>query len=223
MKYGHPTLVRYPVWVALQSDPTVQFLIKPMSYGEVYGANEYYYAKQHDTDITSHNRYGLLDKYILDSRGCVGFPTINSIVRSLSLEDKNFLELKLFQLSSLTVEQINNIERLLYTILEPSLQGSTFNCAKCKAIPGMQLSRNCPLISIPVPSNFKIRLGNETIKYCPINDIDNYVVNQAITAYTSYTNKLYPLDGGLESQSVWFVVVSQKYHVILEDIRNRKY
>lgn len=37
MKYGHPTLLRQPLWVELPSDKDVKFLIRPMSYGEVYG------------------------------------------------------------------------------------------------------------------------------------------------------------------------------------------
>ncbi len=223
MKYGHPTLLRQPLWVELPSDKDVKFLIRPMSYGEVYGLNEYYYIKDKLSYVAEYKSFDLLESHILDTKGCIGFDSIPEVIRHLSLDDKNFLEHQLFVLSSLTMEQLTNIEKLLYIISEPSLQSDTFNCEKCKLIPGMQQARNCPLLSDEdrLPDvHFKLKLGNYIYNHCPIVDLDTFVVNQIHTAYSAYSSGVFPISGGIDTQSVWFVLVVQKYKYIKQLIQN---
>lgn len=219
MKYGHPTLVRYPVWVSLESDKEVKFLLKPLSYSKVYGMNEYYYLRDKLEGITNYTPYDSLLESILDVKGVVGFTSIEDILKALSQDDKNYLEYKLYTISSLTNKQLDSINKLIDIITEPQLMADTYNCEKCKEIPGMQQARNCPLIDIKEPAKFKLRISDTTYTACPMADIDNYVVNQIIQANNFISMNSLPLSGGIEEQSSWFVLVSQRYKARINALR----
>lgn len=211
MKYGHPTLLRHPLWVSLESDKEVKFLMKPLAYSQVYGMNEYFYSKDKLSSITPYIPFDTLAESILDYRGVVGFDNIKDILKAISTEDKAYLEVMLYTISSLTTEQLNNIEDLIDLILSPSLQEPTYSCEKCKTIPGMQQARNCPLIQISEPSKFKLRIGDKTYTSCPISDLDTYVINQIIQANNFISINALPIAGSISEQSVWFVLVVQRY------------
>ena len=219
MKYGHPTLVRYPVWVSLESDKEVKFLLKPLSYSKVYGMNEYYYLRDKLEGIVNYTPYDSLLESILDVKGVVGFTSTEDVLKAISQDDKNYLEYKLYTISSLTNKQLDSINKLIDIITEPQLMADTYNCEKCKKIPGMQQARNCPLIDIKEPAKFKLRISDATYTTCPMADIDNYVVNQIIQANNFISMNSLPLSGGIEEQSSWFVLVSQRYKARLNEIR----
>lgn len=219
MKYGHPTLLRHPVWISLESDKDVKFLIKPLAYSKVYGLNEYYYIKDKLDGIESYTPYDSLEDSIVDIKGIIGFSNTKDVLKALSSADRNYLEYKLYQLSSLTLEQINNIQALIYLITEPKLQEPTYTCEKCKAIPGLQVARNCPLLDTEPSSKFKLRVGDNTYTRCPISDMDTYIVNQIIQSNNFLSMNTLPLSGGIEEQSVWFVLVSQRYKARLNELR----
>lgn len=220
MKYGHPTLLRYPIWVSLESDKEVKFLLKPMSYYSVYGMNEYYYIKDKLNNVEKFIPYDILKDSILEVRGVIGFDSTDSILKALSSSDRNYLEYKLYEISSLTQEQLTNIENLIGIITEPSLQDETYSCAKCKSIPGLQDARNCPLLEDAPTSKFKIRIGSTTYTNCPIATVDTYVVNQIIQSNNFLSMNSLPISGGIEEQSSWFVLVSQRYKAKLNELRS---
>ena len=219
MKYGHPTLVRYPIWVSLESDKEVKFLLKPLSYSKVYGMNEYYYLKDKLEGVVKYTPYDTLEESILEVKGILGFSSTSDVLRALSQEDKNYLEMKLYQISSLTTQQLANIEQLINIITEPKLQTETYTCTKCKSIPGLQLSRNCPLLDSPPTAKFKLRIGETTYTRCPVANVDNYVVNQIIQSNNFLSMNSLPLSGGIEEQSSWFVLVLQRYKARLNELR----
>lgn len=219
MKYGNPTLVRQPLWVSLESDKDVKFLIKPLSYAQVYGLNEYYYLKDKLDTIANFKPYDTLESSIIDTKGTLGFDSISQVLTALSQEDKNFLEYTLYSISSLTTEQLNNIEELIDIITEPKLQEPTYNCEKCKSIPGMQQARNCPLIEIKTPAKFKLKIRDKVHTKCPISSIDTFVVNQIIQSHNFLALNSLPLSGGIEEQSVWFVLVAQKYKSRINELK----
>lgn len=224
MKYGHPTLVRYPIWVSLESDKDVKFLLKPLSYSKVYGMNEYYYIKDEMDNIVQYTPYDNLEESILEIKGIVGFKenyTSADILKALSQDDKIYLEYKLYAISSLTTAQLLNIEKLIDIITEPRLHEPTYTCSKCQSIPGLQQARNCPLITIETPAKFKIRINNTTYITCPMGDLDTYVINQIIQANNFLSMNTLPLNGGIEEQSSWFVLVSQRYKARINELRNQ--
>lgn len=219
MKYGHPTLVRYPIWVELESDKDIKFLIKPLSYSKVYGLNEYYYIKDKLKGIAKYTPYDTLEESILEVKGAIGFSSTSDVLRALSQADRNYLEYKLYEVSSLTSEQLSNVEDMINIITEPKLQADTYACSKCKTIPGLQAARNCPLLNEPPLATFKIRIGNTTHTQCPVATIDNYVANQIIQSNNFLSMNALPLSGGIEEQSSWFVLVSQRYKARLNELR----
>lgn len=219
MRYGHPTLVRQPIWVSLKSDKDIKFLLRPLSYSIVYGMNEYYYLKDNLTDIEAYTPYDNLEYSIIDTKGTIGFTNTKDILRALSTEDKSFLEYTLYSISCLTNEQLQNIEELIGLITEPTLQTQNYTCDKCKTIPGMQAARNCPLIDIKIPAKFKLRVGNTTYNKCPMSNLDTYVINQIIQSNNFLSMNTLPLSGGIEEQSSWFVLVSQRYKARLNELR----
>lgn len=226
MKYGHPTLLRYPVWVSLESDKDVKFLLKPLSYSAVYGMNEYYYVRDKLEGIEKYTPYDNLESSILEVKGVLGFNEgstsncIQEVLRALSSADRDYLEYKLYQLSSLTYLQLENIQKLIYLVTEPKLQEVTYTCEKCKKIPGLQEARNCPLLNKAITSKFKLRVGDTTYTQCPIADMDNYVVNQIVQSNNFLAVNSLPLSGGIEEQSAWFVLVSQRYKARLNELRS---
>lgn len=223
MKYGHPTLVRHPLWVSLPSDEDIKFLLKPLSYGQVYGMNEYYYIKDKLDGIVNFIPYDILLNSIIDVKGTVGFNNTADILKALSTEDKSYLEYKLYQFSALTQEQLENIKQLIDLMTNETLQEPTYNCSKCKTIPGMQEARNCPLLANPPPfANFKLRINETTYTKCPVSDIDNYVSNQIIQSNNFLSFNILPVSGGIEEQSAWFVLVSQMYKSKLNELRANK-
>lgn len=219
MEYGHPTLVRYPIWVSLESDKDVKFLLKPLSYSQVYGMNEYYYLKDKLENVVHYTPYDSLESSILEIKGIVGFSSTADVLRALSQEDKSYLEYKLYSISSLTNTQLSNIENLINVITEPKLQEPSYSCEKCKTIPGLQMARNCPLIDIKIPSKFKLKIGDTVHTKCPMGNIDTYVVNQIIQSNNFLSMNTLPLSGGIEEQSSWFVLVSQRYKARLNELR----
>ena len=219
MKYGHPTLLRHPIWVSLESDKEVKFLIKPLSYAQVYGMNEYFYSKDKLNSITHYIPFDTLVDSILDFRGIHGFASLDDILKALSADDKAHLELTLYTISSLTNAQLSNIDNLIDLMLSPTLQEATYSCDKCKTIPGMQQARNCPLIELKEKAKFKLRVGDKTYTECPISDLDTYVINQIIQANNFISINSLPLSGGMSEQSVWFVLVVQRYKNKLNALR----
>ena len=219
MKYGNPTLVRQPLWVSLASDKDVKFLIKPLSYAQVYGLNEYYYLKDKLDNLSNFKPYDTLEQSIIEVKGTIGFNSIEQVLVALSQEDKNFLEYTLYSISSLTNEQLSNIDELINLITEPKLQEPTYNCEKCKSIPGMQQARNCPLIEINNPAKFKLKISNKVYTKCPMSSIDNFVANQIIQSHNFLALNSLPLSGGIEEQSVWFVIVAQKYKSRINELK----
>jgi len=219
MKYGHPTLLRYPLWVSLESDKDVKFLIKPLSYSKVYGLNEYYYIKDKLDGVEKYTPYDSLEDSIVEVKGIIGFSNTKEVLQALSSEDRNYLEYKLYQLSSLTSEQLGNIQKLIYLVTEPKLQEPTYSCDKCKSIPGLQAARNCPLLDAEPTAKFKLRVGDTTYTRCPIASMDTYIVNQIIQSNNFLSMNTLPLSGGIEEQSAWFVLVSQRYKARLNELR----
>lgn len=222
MKYGHPTLLRHPLWVSLESDKEVKFLLQPLSYSQVYGMNEYYYIKDKATNIEKYTPYGVLHSNIIDYKGAIGFSDLSTLLDTLSISDKEFLEYKLYELSALTEEQLLNIEELINIITEPALQDDSYSCAKCKLVPGRQEARNCPLLELTTKAKFKIRIGNTTHTSCPVASVDTYVANQIIQSNNFLSMNTQPLSGGLDNQSVWFVLVSQRYKARVNELRARQ-
>lgn len=219
MKYGHPSLLRHPIWVSLQSDKDVKFLLKPLSYGDVYGINEYYYLKDKNPVVSSYIPFDILLNSIQDTRGTVGFSSTADILNALSITDKTFLERTLFEISSLTNTQMENIENLIGIMLAPQLQDESYICSNCEKVPGRQAARNCPLIDLPEQATFRLRINNTSYTACPMANLDTYVINQIIQSNNFLSINSLPLAGGLSEQSVWFVLVSQKYKAKLNELR----
>lgn len=222
MKYGHPTLLRQPLWVSLESDKDVKFLMTPLSYYQVYGLNEYYYIRDKLDGVESFPPFDMLKESIKEVKGTVGFNSIDDVLKAISTEDKSYLEYKLYEISALTSEQVENLGKLMDLITSSAVQEETYSCAKCKTIPGLQEARNCPLLATTPSAKFKLRVGETTYTQCPMSDIDNYVVNQIIQSNNFLGLNTLPLSGGIENQSVWFVLVSQQYKHKLNELRASK-
>ena len=219
MKYGHPTLLRHPLWIALESDKEVKFLLKPLTYSKVYGMNEYFYSKDKLTNIVPYVPFDVLLDAIEDYRGVIGFSSKEEVLKALSTEDKAYLELMLYSISSLTTEQLNNIDSIIDLMLSATLQESSYDCTKCKTIPGMQQARNCPLLEVKSEARFKLRVGDTTYTECPVSSLDTYIVNQIIQAHNFISINALPLSGGISEQSAWFVLVVQRYKAKLNALR----
>lgn len=222
MKYGYPTLFRQPVWVVLPHDKDVKFLIKPLSYSEMYGYNEIMYANKWSESYLHNSSFIFIHTHIIDFEGIIDCPSVKDALSMLSVQDKAFLEAKILEYSTLTIEQSQNLDLLIHLMLEPSLQEDTYNCEKCKAIPGMQAARNCPLLEVHPNNKFKLRVGNTTLTRCPISDMDIYVSNQIIKANGFMSMNILPIAGGIGDQSVWFVEIIGKYRAISYELSKTK-
>ncbi len=220
MKYGYPTLFRNPIWVVLPSDKDVKFLLKPLSYAEVFGYNESLYANQNSDSYMSKDPHTFIYTNIIDFAGIKDCPSVEAALTLLSIQDKTFLESKILEYSMPTSEQLSNLDMLVRLILEPSLQDKTYNCTKCKEIPGMQQARNCPLIN-HTSSKFKLRINDYTYTQCPIASIDIYCCNQIIKANDFMAMNTLPITGGIGEQSVWFVEAVHIYRRVHQEYMNK--
>lgn len=218
MKFGYPSLFRHPIWITLESDKDVKFLIKPLSYADVYGSTEAYYLSSSQHIPQPISPFHLLESSILDFKGIAGTSSVHEALSMLSLKDKMFLDTKLKKLSTLSPEQLQNIDNLIYILLEPQLQDQSYDCKKCQSIPGMQQSRNCPLLDTKVKNKFKIKINNTIFTSCPIPELDVYISNQIVSANNFISMNTLPLEGGIGNQSVWFVEAAQRYKIVSNSI-----
>lgn len=216
MKYGFPTLFRQPIWVTLLSDKDVKFLLQPLSYKDIFGSTEAFYAATQDSSFSTSSIFTFLTNSVLDFKGITGASSVEQALSALSINDKQYLEQKLSELSIVTPEQLNNIKTIIHLLTNPTLKDGSYTCEKCKAVPGLPESRNCPLLNKPPTAKFKLRINDVTYARCPVPDIDIYISNQIITASNFINSHTLPLEGGMGNQSMWFVEASQQYQLAIQ-------
>lgn len=209
LKYGNPTIYNTSVWVQLPSDLDVLVELLPLNHGQLQSLSESYYLSSITDKYTQDSdMYRLLTSNILQVTGAINFPNIQSIVDQLSMDDKEFLSGELLAISLVSQEQAEELKALVDIIFEDKLSGETWECSKCKGIPGMQMTRACPFLE-GEKDKFKIVVGGKLYTTCPKALYDPYIANKMFESYACYDSGNLPIGGGLANQTTWFVTVAQ--------------
>ena len=127
----------------------------------------------------------------------------------LSSGDIDELYALIIKVSTLSIEDLEDITTAVTITLADTFKDETFkSCALCKER-GLDKHRNCPFLSEIThdPGVFYI-VDNKKLTKCPMDKTNSGFVNDAFKAYNLYENGFLPEAGGMYDQSLFFVEVS---------------
>jgi hypothetical protein len=209
LKFGAPLIFRTPFWVTLISDTDVRVKLRPLSYREVVSLQELSYITNKLTTIKSYDEtHDLLSNSIVQIDNATNFPDFNSFVKQLPVPDVVHLLTQLYNISTLTNTQSENLKDLFDIFFEPKLQDDNWDCDACihKKLQGF---RACAFIPEEQRvKDFTYKVNNKLYTQCPKSIMDQFVINQAYQGYQALKSGVLPEAGGTGDQTLWFVRAS---------------
>ena len=213
LKFGPCNLYLTPMWVKLPSTPDVEVQLTPLSHASISTSHEISYLLSKLTEFSNIDTYiTAVQRAISGVRGAYGFPSLNIVVEQLPSKDVVYLYRKLQEISMVSNEQLQELGKMLDIRFNPMFSGESWDCTVCQE-KGLDYSRACGLLPKEKrdPKPVLPRVNGMLCTECPIATIDNYVVSQAVMAYTLFDAGVLPEAGGVGNQTEWFVRASLMY------------
>ena len=133
---------------------------------------------------------------------------------------------KLLQISTITQEELEKLYTNINLYTSDSLTGETWTCEVCRE-KRLDKTRNCKYLSEEEQEQFwdpefNIRVGKDYYTHCPIFDIDNELLADAIECNNYLELGFLPDAGGFLDQTRFFVVASQHMKFKLQEAELRR-
>jgi len=212
-KFGAPLLFRLPMWVNLPSDSEVSLLLKPLTYSDITAFYDTYYITQcSDKFLNPSTHHTILHDAVVDYKNIINFPDITTLLQQLPIKDIQYLYECLMELSSISKEQLEELNMMLDIQFNPVFGDESWNCTVCQA-KKLDYSRACGFLPEAErdPAPYLPRVGERRFTQCPISTLDGHVSSQASLAHTLLISGVLPEVGGLGEQTEWFVRVALLY------------
>lgn len=212
-KYGNPILFRTPIWLELPSDAEVAVLIKPLTYSFIISMYEINYMKNIDSTFFKYETLKtILLESVIDTRNAINFPSIDSFIKQLEPSDVKFLYDKLISISTVTQDQLDELDDMLSIQFNPQFSDDSWNCKICQE-KKLDFNRGCGFLPEDKrdPSPALPRIGIRRFTQCPISTIDAYVTNKASMCHSLFSEGILPESGGVGEQTEWFIKVALLY------------
>lgn len=197
-----------------------RFLLKPISY---------------KTYIEIYNRQDLPDGMSVDK------PSDTLIYESVQSVDNLDIDLSVHNwISQLSISIVNELLTVITSAylpnndfhktlalsldlaVNPKFSSDDWDCIKCQE-KRLHFQRNCYLIPEEEHDDtFTLQVLGEVVRKCPINSRDIHIIDGALTARNMYESSILPEAGGIGTQTVFFVIASQKARSVVEHYKNKQ-
>lgn len=142
---------------------------------------------------------------------------------SLPLELRNELLEVIVTTSIPNQKFFTSLDITLELAIDSKFQGDDWNCTNCQARK-IDKQRNCPFLDPEEyhEDTFRLDVGGETYRVCPMNLKDNNILQHAFEAKNIREAGSLPESGALGDQPVFYVIASQKLHNKLESHKSKQ-
>ena len=184
-----------------------------MSSREVSSSQEIrYILSQNPQYINPQSYRSVINKSIVDTKNAIGFPSIDAFANQIPNDDVKYLYDRLIEVSIVSREQLDELEKMLDVQFNPQFSEDSWNCTICQK-KKLDYSRGCGYLpeNKRDPDPILPRIAGKVVKQCPISTLDPYVTNQASMANNLMDAGLMPEDGGLGNQTEWFIRAALLY------------
>lgn len=212
-KYGPCNIYRSPIWVTLPSDPDVTIQLKPLSHNFITAAQESLYISKSSSDYTLRTTHReIVALSTIDATNSIGFPSVQDVVMQLPQSDIVFLYDRLLDISTVSADQLSELNMMLEVQFSPQFSEDSWNCKVCQS-KKLDYARACGFLPEDKrdPKPMLPRVGDRVYTQCPISTIDVHATNQTAMAYNLFDAGVLPEDGGVGEQSEWFVKAALLY------------
>lgn len=210
LTYGTGNLYRTPVWVKLEVDAYIQLI--PLTHKELHMLDEEVYLSTKSTSKLLLTKRGVLEKAIGDTQNVYGFSSAKQLVAHCASSVIDELYETLIAISKVTAEQTTALDEMLDIQFNPAFQDDTWKCEVCQQ-KKLDKSRGCGYLPVEERDTapYLPRINGTRPTVCPISEIDHFIFRQAALAYSLLDSGVLPEDGGIGSQTDWFVKTALLY------------
>ena len=118
------------------------------------------------------------------------------------------LSLTILQMSSVTQEELDTLQKSVNIKFGKTFKSETWDCTVCKD-KRLDKTRNCGFRGeLTKDSTFKVHADNQVYTHCPIYDVDADILADAVDSYMMFDENMLPDAGGLYDQTRFFVFAS---------------
>lgn len=182
-----------------------------LSHGQLISLDDLYESKRHSEYTYQTCRLAI--KTIEDKEG--------NILPFTSLSPRTLTDVaaQIMEASSVPQDTLDTLQTSVNIKFGGTFNKETWNCDICKA-KRLDKVRNCGYRDEKSKDpSFKIVADNQVYTHCPIYDVDQDIIADAVDCYVMYDKKLLPDAGGLYDQTRFFVLSSS---IITQKIREEE-
>ena len=189
-----------------ESDVELQVTFTALSHGQLLSLNNLI-----NSERASEYTYQSCKLAIIDIEDCEGNILPFSSLSPVTLAE---LSLQILEMSSVTQEELDILQKSVNIKFGKTFKGENWDCKICQE-KRLDKTRNCGFRGeLDKDPTFKVHADNQVYTHCPIYDVDQDILADAVDSYMMFEDKLLPDVGGLYDQTRFFVfsssIVTQK-------------
>jgi len=183
-----------------ESDIELQVTFTALSHGQLLSLNNLI-----DSDRTSEYTYQSCKLAVIEIEDRNGDILPFSSLSPVTLVE---LSLNILEMSSVTQTELDTLKKSVNIKFGKTFKAETWDCEICKS-KRLDKTRNCGFRGeLDKDPTFKVHADNQVYTHCPIYDVDQDILTDAVDSYMMFDENMLPDAGGLYDQTRFFVFAS---------------